>query len=280
MARTISEIQNEILDQVATRPEISGYLTSPSQAAIYRAFSYITAVGQWVNEKLFDAHKKEVSDIIAVQVPHKAKWYSMMAKKFQYGYDLVLDQDYYDNSALTEAQIEDAQIVKFAAILEVVPGLRVKVATIDAGDLAPLSAGQLAAFEEYMKRVKDAGVRLFVSSGDPDSLSLDLKIYYDPLVLDNSGARLDGTNDTPVPDAITDFLQNGVPFNGLFVLSEFIDALQAIEGVIIPELVSAMAKYGALPFQPIELEYNPDAGYLRINDPGDLTINYYPHDPI
>jgi hypothetical protein len=48
-----------------------------------------------------------------------------------------------------------------------------------------------------------------------------LNIYYNALVLDGTGARLDGTEATPVQDAGTAFL-NALPFNGLMTIDQLI----------------------------------------------------------
>jgi hypothetical protein len=50
-----------------------------------------------------------------------------------------------------------------------------------------------------------------------------------------------------------------------------------VDGVEDPKLISAQARYGALPYAEIIDEYTPDAGYLRIPDYNvDLTIQWVP----
>lgn len=274
MARTIAQIQQSMLDAVAADATLSGNLTSTSKVAIWRLWTYIIAFCQWTLEVLFDSHKTEVTTIIATQKPHGLQWYVTIAKLFQYGYALPPDSDTYG------VIDTDAQIVTYAAAEEVTKGLRIKAAKLDSGDLASLSATELTAFTAYMEAVRDAGVRLYIESNDPDSLKLTLTIYYNALVLDSSGQRLDGTNNTPVQDAITAYLQK-LPFNGLFIINKLIDALEVVEGVVIANVALAQAKYGALAYSDIIVEYQPDAGYLRINDPvTDLTITFTPHVPV
>jgi hypothetical protein len=131
-----------------------------------------------------------------------------------------------------------------------------------------------------MNRIKDAGVRLQLTSDNPDNLQLTVKIYYDPLVLSNTGSRLDGAAVSPVKDAINDFLVN-LPFNGLFVLNNLVIALQAVDGVRIGSVVNAQANHAATPYVPIPVEYLPDAGYIRLDEPYfDLHVTYIPHGPI
>jgi len=278
MARTIQQIETEIKAGVIAQPALSA-LTSTSNTAIWRLWVYVFSVCIWALENLYDLFKSDVNYLIAQEKPHTLKWYATMSRRFQFGFALAPDETYFNNGAATEAAIAASKVVKFAAVSEVTKGLRIKVAGESSGDLAPLSAPELASFVSYMGRIKDAGVRLYIGSSAPDSLKQTLNIYYDPLLLDNTGKRLDGTNDTPVQDAVNEYLKN-LPFNGLFVHAQYIDALQQVDGVVIPEIVSSEARYGALAFSPITTEYLPDAGYLRLATPSDLTLNFIAHAPI
>lgn len=278
MARKIEDILNEIIAAKNAQPALTA-LTSSSATAIWRLWAYVQAVCIWSLEQLFDEHRSGVNYLIAQEKPHTLKWYATMSLRFQFGFSLAQDETYFNNGAATEAQIAASKVVKYAAVSEVPKGLRIKVAGESGGDLTALGNAELAAFSAYMGRIKDAGVRLYIGTAAPDSLKQTLKIYYDPLILDNAGQRLDGTNNTPVQDAVAAYLKN-LPFNGLFVHSKYIDALQQVEGVVIPEIVSSEARYGVLPYTPIVTEYLPDAGYLRIINPADLTLQFVPHAPI
>ena len=119
-----------------------------------------------------------------------------------------------------------------------------------------------------------------VTSTSPDTLQLILTIYYDPLVLDISGGRLDGTSAYPVKDAVKQFLEQ-LPFNGLFVINSLIAALKEVDGVVIGVVNSAAATYAALPYQPIAVEYTPDAGYMVLDETYFIAnISYLSHRPI
>ena len=275
MARTIEQIQQAIIDAKTADALLSG-LSSTSNVAIWRLWTYVVAVCQWVLENLFDGHKKEVSDILATQKPHTLQWYVTKARQFQYGVALPTDSDTYTTPSTDPA----IAIIQYAAVVELTNLVRVKVARFSAGVLSALTGPQLLAFNAYMKSIKDAGVRLQVTSGDPDILQLTLNIYYDPLVLDNTGARLDGGASAPVKDAVNNMLTN-LPFNGLFVINNLIATLQAVEGVVIGEVVNAAATYAALPFTTVAVEYTPDAGYMILDSSFfDVNITYTAHAPI
>lgn len=276
MARTIAQIQESIKNAKAAEPALAG-LTSSSKVAIWLLWTYITAVCQWTLENLFDAHKTEVTDIIASQRPHTLPWYVMMARRFQYGVTLPAESDVYTDDPPEDPEV---LIVKYAAAAELTNLLRIKVAKLTGSALAPLSGPELTAFSAYMNRIKDAGVRLQLTSGPADNLQLALNIFYDPLVLDIAGARLDGTSDTPVLDAVNAFLQD-LPFNGLFVLNFLIQALQQVPGVRIGQVALAQANYGSTAYVPILVEYVPDAGYMTLDESYFTAhITYTAHGPV
>lgn len=275
MARTIAEIQQRIIDAKLSSPELEA-LDSTSNVAIWKLWTYIIAVAQWVLEQLMDKHVTEVATIISEGRAHTLLWYVTRAKQFQYGYTLEPESDrYVDVSTLPEVLI-----VKHAAAVELTNMIRIKVAGTTAGALAPLSSGELTALTAYMEHIKDAGVRLQVTSGPPDTLRLALNIYYDPLVLSSTGERLDTTSDTPVKDAVNAFLLS-MPFNGLFVLNSLIKALEKVDGVVICQVVNASATYASLPYTDIPVEYTPDAGYMLLDDTYFMSrIGYIAHAPL
>lgn len=275
MARTIAQIQQSIIAAKQADATLSG-LSSTSNAAIWLLWTYVVAVCQWVLENYFDAHKAEVEKIIATQRAHTLQWYVTKARQFQYGVLLPFESDSYATPSTDPA----IAIINYAAAVELPSLVRLKVATLSGGSLAPLSVGQLTAFTAYIQLIKDAGVRMQITSGNPDMLRLQLTIYYDPLVLDATGARIDGTSTYPVKDAVKAFLE-ALPFNGLFVINNLIKALQAIEGVVIGVVVYAAATYAALPYTPVTVEYAPDAGYM-VADETYLLANatYISHSPI
>lgn len=271
MARTIEEICNEILAEKANHSELSG-LDSTSDTAIYKLWAYITAVCIWTLEKIYDAHKAEINAAIATKKPHGLMWYREKALQFQYGVDLLPNSEVYNNAGLNESQINLLRIVKYAAVTEVDGKLRIKVAKIVANDLTQLAPGELAAFTNYISRIKDAGVRIKPESLPADALQLGLDIWYNPLVLKSDGTRIDGGNSKPVEDAVKAFLKQ-LPFNGEYSNTRLVDYLQTVDGVVLPVINYALARYGLFPFASIDEKYIPDAGYLRVS-PADLTINY------
>lgn len=285
MARSINDIFEQIkaraiqLATDANNATAIAMFNNSSKVAIWKLLFFACAFGIWSLEKIFDLFRTETDDRISLLKPHSARWYAQKAKDFQYGYNVVSGEDFYDNTLLTEAQITASKIIAYSAVTKQTRGIRIKVAKLVAGVKTPLTGGELTAFTAYMEEIKDAGVILLITTGNADDLKATLRIYYDAQILTNTGARIDGTSATPVQDAFNSYLDE-LPFNGLFVPQLMIDHLQAVSGVIIVRDDAWSARYGALPYSGIDVEYTPDAGYLKLPTPGDLLLTFIPHEII
>lgn len=234
-------------------------------------------------ETIFDLFRTDVDSKLRELKPHSPRWYANKALAYQHGIPLLPDDDLFDNTGYSDTQINASKVVKYSAVVEQENEfgrvfLRIKLAGETGDDLSPLPAPQLAGATEYMQRIKDAGVKLVIDSLPADSIKMTWAVYYDPLILDASGNRLDGTENTAVKNAIVAYLKN-LPFNGVYVAQYHIDAVQAVEGVVIAEVTEVATKYGARPFTSVNVKMTPDAGYLRFAD-DDLVITYIPQSPI
>ena len=272
MARSVDTIYADLIAKKESDSNLD-VLNSTSKTAIWRIWLYILAYATNVLESLFDKHYTEVTSIITELKPHTMRWYRQKALAFQYGFDLISDTDIFDNGTATEEQIEASKIIKYAAITEATTESRLvlKIATEDsAGKLAPITSGQESAFIPYIEEIKDAGVAITVINYLPDILKLNLRIYYDPLVLTSSGVSI-RTGKKPVEEALNEFMKE-LPFNGELVLNSLIDKLQKTEGVKIPHLVQAASKwidtalddYGN--FENISVKKIPVSGYFEIEN--------------
>lgn len=281
MARTIEQIQNEIITAIQQEPSLSG-LTSTSKVAIWRLLVYIFSVATWTLEKLFDNYKSEVNAYVAILKPHTLSWYHAKALAFQYGFLLSPETDNYDNTGVDQSLIDASLVVKSVAINESAtqPRLIMKVAGETGGEFVPLDPPVIASFKTYIAKIKDAGIKITVINTLPDLVRLTIDVYYDPLVLTaDGGSILYGGK--PVEEAITVFFKN-LDFNGIFILAKLTDALQEVEGVKIPEMILAesawvdpnLNSYGN--FTTISAKKIPESGYFKVVD--FAGINYIPYD--
>lgn len=223
MARTLQEIKDQITTSFVDHSFIiETYDLTPGQsfATQFSLVSFenilfdIIAYAIYLLELLFGQHRKEIDTKLYNQKSGRLSWYRFMALQFQYGFDLILDRDEFDNSMATAAQIESSKIIKYAAVIasSIQGVIIVKIAGDNNGVLAPISDSAKDSVVAYFDEIKYAGSTVTVINYKPDRLILSMQIFRDPLVLDENGVSiLNGNN--PVNEAISSFLKE-LPFNG------------------------------------------------------------------
>jgi len=271
MARTVTQIQKIMLDDIASNEVLSAKLNSISMYALFRMFTYIVAVSISVFESFFDQHRLEVNTKIINQKLGGISWYRTMALNFQFGFSLVADKDYFDNGTATAEQIEASKIIKYSAVNEARESSRViiKIAGETNGELTNFTdASQVEAIEAYFQEIRVAGIKITIINYRADQLYLNLQIKRDAKIIDNNG--MDKSSGTyPVIEALQEFMKE-LPFNGELKLSALIDKLQIIPGVIDSTLISAQSAwinpevndYG-IP-QPIYISKIAESGYFKV----------------
>lgn len=279
MARTLDEIKKEITNKYVAEMaaiDIAVDSTTWSATNLMRLFIYVFAFCQLILEKLFDTYKTEVEDTIANKNPHTLKWYANKVLAFQYGYDLPVDNDEYNNTGISESVIEASKVVAYCAVSERADILTIKIAKNNGDNLEPLASPELAALQAYTRKFKDAGVFVSYVNEPADSLKLNASIYYSPIVMDDTGVNISSGEET-VKNAIDFYLKN-LTFNGEFSLQKLTDELQKVEGVKYIDLNIVQVKSSvASAYQNVDVYYLPASGYLRFIAPTDLNLSYIPY---
>lgn len=253
---------NGLLPAGDTQDDLLSDLSTGSKVAIWRLWAYIMAVAIYVHEALFEQFRAEVEELAAQAPAGTPAWYQAQAFKFQFGDPLV----YQSNGQYNYAIIDPTkQVVKRCAVVERPDGtVLIKAAKLDSsGEPTPLSAAELTALEAYFEQIKFAGTRLSVTSFPADDLKVYYDIYYNPLY-DLAALR------AAVEEAIQSYISS-LPFNAEFSNTALTDAIQAVEAVNDPILISTEARYGALPYQAITRTYTANAGYLKIDPAAPLS---------
>jgi len=284
MARSITEIYDSIVLEKSNQTQLQALqpnidnsqnllqdLSSPSKVANWRLFYWVTAVAIWVLEKLFDNHVIEINDKLNSKIPGTPQWYKEQALIFQYGDNLT----FIDNKFQYATVDDTKKVVDKCAIVEQNGLVIVKTAKDNNGNLEPLSSQEHTAFMSYMNKIKFAGTKINFINDNADMLKIAYNIYYNPLVLAPNGSLLSDSSIFPVEDAINDYLSN-LEFNGDLVLSRLTDKIQLAPGVEDQELITAEAKYGSFSYQPINVKYSSNAGYMIIDPafPLNTQLNY------
>jgi hypothetical protein len=279
---TIEQIKNQILTEKANQESLAG-ITSTSKVGIFNIWAYVIAFCTWSVYKAWDIFKVEMDDKIRNQKLYSLLWFRNSALEYRHGHPLNDVTGEYLGEGYTDQEIEDAMIVSRAAVIEIEINNRkhlfIKMAKEEAGTLVKLSDAEQDGVRNYFSRIKPGGTKIITFSDDPDEFKLDITFFYDPLIFDENGVRIDGKDNTSVQKAISDYLAN-LKFNGEFILAELVDILQGIEGCADREVYINYASANYLDpatYQPIESSYIANSGYMEIakimvEDPDTLEI--------
>lgn len=261
MARTINEIQNEM---IAALQERTGITLSTSKAAEWRLWTYVIAAGIHSFEIVLDVFKKEVDALTNQITPGTARWYAEMCYRYQDGHELLFDNKtamlYYENPD------QEAQIIKVVAIREEIKKLTIKAATNDQeGKIVPLSQEQLYNFTTYIDAIKFAGVDIDVVSTSEDKIRYNMIVYFEPAV----PATMVRTNIL----AALDTYKASLGFDSRIYLQRFIDAVTRTAGVVTCNLVSLQRK-GATDetFLPVGVYSELESGYFEYDKDSTITL--------
>lgn len=264
--KTAMATLNQLQPNIDSAQTLLADLTSASKVAIWRTMFFVIAVAIWTLEKLFDDHKEWIETRAAELIVGTPEWYAQRALEFQYGDSLIFINGKYQYATVNTA----IRLVELVSVNEINGQVYMKVAKLSSGDPIALTSPELAAFETYMQKIKFAGVIVNCLSRDADLLRIQYHVYVDPLLMNLDGELLSNTSIKPVEIAINKYCK-GLPFNGVFSVTELTDKIQAAIGVTNPVFESASAKYGANPFVVLGDYYNPNAGYLSIDPAFPLT---------
>jgi hypothetical protein len=285
MARTLDEIFTAIKESYVAERAAAGLVADDpalwSKVNLKRLIFYVVAFACFVQEQIFEKQRDETNADLANLRPPTVGWYAGKCLAYQHGFPLYPDSDVFDNTGYTDAEIEASKVIKYAAVQRQADSggfvlfLRIKLCGESGNELAQLSNEIIDGFNEYLERFIPAGDNVQVLTKPADKIKMQWQVYYNPGILKADGSRLDGTDATPVKDAILAYLKTGMPFDGKYSITAHVDAVQKVAGVITPRVLACSASYDALPFVTISEYYQPDGGWLRFDDVDtDLEIEF------
>lgn len=252
MGRTLKDIKSQITSTFVNNEFIIEAYGLTEGKTFQEEFSLVSfenvlfdilAYSIFLMELLFVQHEKEVHENLENQKSGRLQWYRTMALNFQYGFDLLSEQDYFNNTGASLDVIENSKIIKYAAVNEGSEKgvVVVKIAGETNKVLAPITEDQKQSVVAYFEEIKWAGTYVNVINFLPDRLYLNLQIYRDALVLDAQGNSMKNGG-KPVETAISEFMKE-LPFNGELVLQSLVDKLQLVEGVKIAHILQVQSSW-------------------------------------
>ena len=189
----------------------------------------IMAAAIYALEAIFDAFRRDVDKKIADAVVATIPWYHKICLEYQHGDAMILNESTYEY--VYEVVDDSKKIIKYAACRDRGGGVYILVAGMgEDGYPKALSNDVLTAFREYVSRRKPAGVITDVFSYDPDDIKLQIRVQYDPMLINSDGSLIADPSVYPVEVAINNYLAS-ILYGGTFNRNKLIDAVQSVEGV-------------------------------------------------
>jgi len=254
---TQKEIQTGLDNEVLSRfPSIGN-----TPVAEWKFWTLIMSVAIRTIQVIIKAFRDEVEDKLNYIRPGTIGWYALIARQFQYGYNLIVKAD---GSLGYENDVEAAKIISAVAVTENDGIVTLKVARLVNSVLAPLDQNQLLAFSNYISSVKFVGTKTTIVSTVPDVIGYAIKVYYDP---------------SKDPEAITDLVQaaidqykNELGFDGIVYRQKFINKIMSVDGIVTCDMTAfAAIPAGGDPVS-IGIMYETQAGYFNYNENSGFTI--------
>lgn len=279
MARSISEIYNQMMIEKASVPSLNGLqpasdtfvnlinqLNSRAKVAVWRLIFYIIAVAIHTHEVFLELLLKRLK-------PGTIPWYREKCLEFELGSPLVYQNGIYGYNPVNE----NNRIITHAAVIEKSNSiLLIKVAKGIKPNLLPLSHSEKTAFQAYLHLIKFAGTIIELISEPADTVKVSYRIFYDPILLNPDSSLISNPSVYPVQDTINLFLSS-LDFGGMLYLEQLDTAIQNTIGVKNIVRLSAYAKYGSLPYSDIQATpnhaYEPFSGYCKISSNPGETLN-------
>lgn len=220
MARTIDDIQQQIITNVQATPELAG-ATSTSKRAIWRLWTYVVAVAINLFEQLQDVFLTQVESTVALSAPQTPQWVQDRVFKFQY--DAANPQIIQLIDLVPQYPVvnTDLCIVTRCSVRSSGSG-RVQVKVAKSEPPEALDSLELAALQSYMNIIGVAGIAYNCTSAEADKLYVAASIYYQ------------GGYSAVISDAVItaiDAYFAGIPFDGNMKLLDLEIAIRNVPGV-------------------------------------------------
>lgn len=273
--RSIAEIKESITTAFMANADVQkiygfkageGFSDHFGRLSVENVLMYVVAVCCHVVEVLMDNHRKEVDEMLGSRLPHRLRWYRDRVLEFMIDSELNSDSGQYDTTGMSEKDISEARVVKYAAVSERIEDgvLQIKVAGEDAnGKRCQLEEVTETQLKAYIGEIKDAGVRIDLINRNPDKFNAEIDVYYNAIYKEEDV-------EASCIEVAQSYVEN-LDFDGVLYLAELSDALRKVAGVKTVAIKEAI-EYDEVADETVKIEAykRPQAGYYGL---GLLVLN-------
>jgi len=223
MARTIAEIQQQIIDAKNAEADLAG-LTSDSHRAIWRLWTFVIATAIAIHEQLLDLYLSALEAVVAKSAAASTLW--VQAKMFAFQYDATTPQVAVLTDLTIEYPVVDATkriITACSVTTDINNVVRIKVAK--GSPFEALSTNEKDAAQAYINMIGAAGITYTLTSDSPDKIYIAAEIFYQ--------GQYSAVIQQAVIDGINSYLQglSVVNFNGSLKMTDLEAVIRNVPGV-------------------------------------------------
>lgn len=222
MARSINTIQQQLIASKKSDTTLQK-LTSPSQVAIWRSWTFIVATAINLLEQVIDIYKASIEASIQKGGVGTMPWLRERVLEFQAG-----DDAYYNSSTgKVKYNVVDTtkQIISRCSVTE--SSNRSVYVKIAAGNPpAPIGSTQLNQLKFYLNQLRFAGTQINVINANADKMQVWCDVYYDGQYADVIKTNVVASLNTYCLN-----LSSATNFNGVVINNDIIDTIRAVSGV-------------------------------------------------
>lgn len=274
MARTIEEIQSEIIESKNAEPELAA-LNSPSATAIWRLWTRVVATAINIHEQFLDIARLDLEQIARESIAGTSDWLQNRVLEFQFSVDNPQVINIVNGVATYLNLLPELRIITRASVTEQ-PNGRVLVKVARGNEvLEPLNNEQINALISYIDRIGFVGIPIDTVSLNADRLRFEGTILF-------SGEFVESVVKANVIEAMNEYLASisTFRFDGIFIRENLIDAIQSVPGVVGIDTVNVALNgrqeqeaLGGMNNVNIIREYESFAGYMVGEDTPNNTFN-------
>jgi len=176
MARSIQQIQQEIINFKNAQPELAAF-NSTSHRAIWLLWTYVIAVAIAVHEQLLDVYTASLETLLSQMPSASRSWVKKKMFDFQYSTtdpQIVQVVNGVANYPQTNTTL---QIITGCSVNSTIPN-QVNIKVAKGNPYAPLTTLEKTAAQDYINTIGIAGIQYNVISLNADTLYVLADIYY------------------------------------------------------------------------------------------------------
>lgn len=259
MARSITLIRNGMVNSLVAAAAAVGVPIIPSNwsKTDYKKLILDTvASGMGIEEQLWDAYRLDIDKRISLSAPETGLWWqNQMLNIFQFNSTNPQVVEVKSDGSIGYPSVNDSyKIIKYCSVVFITYGrVQIKIAAQVGGEPADIDttygAGTLDTAQSFANTISDATIIKVVQSGIADKIMIDADIYFNGTY----AAVIKNNVKTAIKNyfkAKSELNPNGIPFNGLFDLTDLSRVIKNTEGVTSFVLKNVNARADSTPFVP------------------------------